>query len=271
MTIKEFARLCGCNPQTLRYYDHVDLLKPVKVDAWSGYRYYDENQALTFIKIKNLQKAGFTIEEIKELLDKDNQVIYEAFSNKIAEVEEKLSEIKQIQKSYQTEMSEMNHKLENMRAFVMKMMQEYDPFDEFGMDQETYRTMISKVDEYFSTNFNEIKNRDYKYIDDDEIEARDYLDFLNNPEYEVIYEKHGWNYVKDFYQEIAILEDNQEYALLFKLVPSKAEGESGGAFANVILGMLLQSNFNKHLTLGCNIRNNSEDGQNHFWLLRKKS
>ena len=29
MTIKEFSRLCGCNPQTLRYYDHVDLLKPV--------------------------------------------------------------------------------------------------------------------------------------------------------------------------------------------------------------------------------------------------
>ena len=62
MTIKEFARLCGCNPQTLRYYDHVDLLKPVKVDQWSGYRYYDEDQALAFIKIKNLQKAGFTID-----------------------------------------------------------------------------------------------------------------------------------------------------------------------------------------------------------------
>ncbi len=25
MTIKQFALLCGCNPQTLRYYDHVDL------------------------------------------------------------------------------------------------------------------------------------------------------------------------------------------------------------------------------------------------------
>ena len=46
MTIKEFARLCGCNPQTLRYYDHVNLLKPVKVDQWSGYRYYDEEKLL---------------------------------------------------------------------------------------------------------------------------------------------------------------------------------------------------------------------------------
>ena len=30
MTIKEFAGLCGCNPQTLRYYDSVGLLKPAR-------------------------------------------------------------------------------------------------------------------------------------------------------------------------------------------------------------------------------------------------
>lgn len=107
MTIKEFARLCGCNPQTLRYYDHVNLLKPVKVDQWSGYRFYEEEQALAFVKIKNLQKAGFTIEEIKELLDKDNLVIYKAFDAKIAEEEKRLQEIKAIQKSYQTEMTDM--------------------------------------------------------------------------------------------------------------------------------------------------------------------
>ena len=99
MTIKEFARLCGCNPQTLRYYDHVNLLKPVKVDQWSGYRFYEEEQALAFVKIKNLQKAGFTIEEIKELLDKDNHVIYKAFDAKIAEEEKRLQEIKAIQKN----------------------------------------------------------------------------------------------------------------------------------------------------------------------------
>ena len=86
MTIKEFARLCGCNPQTLRYYDRVELLKPVKVDEWSGYRLYDEEQALTFIKIKNLQIAGFTIDEIKGLLDSDNDVIFEAFTRKVEEL-----------------------------------------------------------------------------------------------------------------------------------------------------------------------------------------
>ena len=68
MTIQAFARLCGCNPQTLRYYDKVDLLRPARVDRFTGYRYYDEEQALTFVKIKNLQLGGFAIEEIKPLL-----------------------------------------------------------------------------------------------------------------------------------------------------------------------------------------------------------
>ena len=95
MTIKEFAKLCGCNPQTLRYYDQENLLKPVKVDEWSGYRYYDEEQALAFVKIKNLQKAGFKIDEIKALLDKDNRAIYEAFESKIKEEEQRLQEIKE--------------------------------------------------------------------------------------------------------------------------------------------------------------------------------
>ena len=57
MTIKEFAKLCGCNPQTLRYYDRVGLLKPVRVERYSGYRFYGEKQAVTFVKIKNLQSA----------------------------------------------------------------------------------------------------------------------------------------------------------------------------------------------------------------------
>lgn len=39
MTIKEFASLCGCSTQTLRYYDKIDLLKPVKVNQSSGYNY----------------------------------------------------------------------------------------------------------------------------------------------------------------------------------------------------------------------------------------
>ena len=207
MTIKEFARLCGCNPQTLRYYDHVDLLKPVKVDQWSGYRFYEEEQALAFVKIKNLQKAGFTIEEIKELLDKDNHVIYKAFDAKIAEEEKRLQEIKAIQKSYQTEMTDMKKKLETMRDMVKESMEAYDPSEEFGIDRDTYSHMIESVNGFFESMISRSDDSDFEYSEysesDESVEEPEYVNLLNNPDYEVVYEKHGWSFVKEFFSEFS--------------------------------------------------------------------
>ena len=127
MTIKEFSKLCGCNPQTLRYYDRENLLKPIKVDEWSGYRFYEEEQAIAFVKIKNMQKAGFSIEEIRELLNKDDTEIYYAFEKKIAEEEKRLQEIKNIQKTYQTEITNMKNKLEEMHKSIRESMVAYNP------------------------------------------------------------------------------------------------------------------------------------------------
>ena len=90
ITIQGFAKLCGCNTQTLRYYDRIGLLAPAKVDEWTGYRYYEEQQAMRFIKIKNLQQADFSIEEIRPLLEVDDDQLMEAFEQKIEEQKQKL-------------------------------------------------------------------------------------------------------------------------------------------------------------------------------------
>ena len=123
MTIKEFAKLCGCNSQTLRYYDRIDLLKPVEVDQWSGYRFYEEEQALDFVKIKNLQLAGFTIDEIKELIGRSDEEIYRAFEVKLAEQEERIRTIREIQKSYQNEMENMKERLKEIQGKVYEEME----------------------------------------------------------------------------------------------------------------------------------------------------
>lgn len=273
MTIKEFARLCGCNPQTLRYYDHVNLLKPVKVDQWSGYRFYEEEQALAFVKIKNLQKAGFTIEEIKELLDKDNHVIYKAFDAKIAEEERRLQEIKAIQKSYQTEMTDMKKKLETIRDMVKESMEAYDPTEEFGIDRDAYSQMKESVYGFFESMISRNDDSDYEYSEysdsDESVEEPEYVDLLNNPDYEIVYEKHGWSFVKEFFSEFSTLDEGQDYAMLFLLSQNKS---NYNAFVNTALGMLLSCNpkdpDNKR-SLSCNA-SDSSDGQNHFWLLKRK-
>ena len=107
ITIKGFARLCACNTQTLRYYDRIGLLAPAKVDAWTGYRYYEEKQALRFVKIKNLQQADFSIEEIRPLLEADDAQLMEAFERKIREQKQKLEKIREIQQSYLKETMEI--------------------------------------------------------------------------------------------------------------------------------------------------------------------
>ncbi len=271
MTIKEFARLCGCNPQTLRYYDHVDLLKPAKVDKWSSYRFYGEEQALAFVKIKNLQRAGFSIEEIKGLLDQDQPAILRAFDRKIAEAEEKLREIKSIRQSYQKEMNRIQEKIDAVKGKMLQSMRAYDPTDEFGITPEEYAKIIEKVNLFFD-NVAKASPKDigYEEFDDDEATGEDkkYLDLLNDSNYTVLYEKHGWLHVRDFFGEIGALEDGTDYALLFRVDQSK--GTYDRAFGFTILGMMLAKKPEIKCSVSCSV-GDSRDGQNHFWFLKRVS
>ena len=93
--IGEFSYLCETTIKTLRYYDKINLLKPKKIDPFTGYRYYDEEQIITFKKIKELQELNFSLKEIKEILfDNTNELLMkkqkeleEEFSKKIAILE----------------------------------------------------------------------------------------------------------------------------------------------------------------------------------------
>ncbi len=118
ITIQGFSRLCGCNTQTLRYYDRIGLLTPAKVDEWTGYRYYEEEQAMLFVKIKNLQQADFTIEEIKSLLPGDDDLLMAAFERKIREQKQKLATIQKIQRSYLKEAMDMRNMVNEYLNFV---------------------------------------------------------------------------------------------------------------------------------------------------------
>lgn len=71
--IGEFSYLCETTIKTLRYYDKINLLKPVKINPLTGYRYYSEKQINTLKKIKDLQLSGFSLDEIKDLLQNEKK------------------------------------------------------------------------------------------------------------------------------------------------------------------------------------------------------
>ena len=261
MTIQAFARLCGCNPQTLRYYDRVDLLKPGRVDRFTGYRYYDEEQALTFVKIKNLQLGGFAIEEIKPLLTADDDDVYAAFEAKIAEQRARLETMQEIQRSYRSEMTTMRQTIEDIR----KAMAAFDPTAEFGIDRARYDDICARVDEMLTTAMDSGCFRDFSYSE--EKHAPEPLPkVLKDPTYKTVYEKHGWAHVKDFFDEFAAVADGGDYHLVFALTPDKPNHT---AFSTTVLNLLLDRNPGKKRSLGCDATD-TKDGQNHFWLLKKR-
>ena len=122
MTIKEFSKICQCSTQTLRYYDRIGLLKPARTDPWSGYRYYDAEQAFAFIKIKNLQAADFTISEIKALLNQNDQQICAAFDRKIEAQQQKLEQIRAIRQTYLREKTDMEKIIHSISDFLVSQL-----------------------------------------------------------------------------------------------------------------------------------------------------
>ena len=145
ITIQGFARLCGCNAQTLRYYDRIGLLTPAKVDEWTGYRYYEEEQAMLFVKIKNLQQADFTIEEIKALLPGDDDRLMAAFEQKIREQTQKLETIRKIQRSYLKEAMDMRKMINEYMDYVERRMKNPKLWKELGLDAEQEAEITANV------------------------------------------------------------------------------------------------------------------------------
>lgn len=68
LRIGDFSRLSRVSIRMLRYYDEMGLLKPDKVDDFTGYRYYKEEQLLVMGKIIALKDMGFGIHAIAEIL-----------------------------------------------------------------------------------------------------------------------------------------------------------------------------------------------------------
>ena len=52
--------------KTLRHYEQKGLLVPDEVDEWTGYRYYSIDQMQQLKDIRDLQRLGFSLDEIRE-------------------------------------------------------------------------------------------------------------------------------------------------------------------------------------------------------------
>lgn len=107
--IGDFSRLSRVSVKALRYYDQAGLLKPVRVDRFTNYRYYSAEQLRGLNRILALKDLGFSLEQIGRLLDEglppeelrgmlrmkqaEIQQIVEEEQERLARVEARLNQI----------------------------------------------------------------------------------------------------------------------------------------------------------------------------------
>lgn len=97
LTTREVAEQGQVNPQTIRYYEREGLLPKVPRLA-SGYRAFPSDMVRRVRFIKRAQKQGFSLREVRELLD-----LWEAPGATRAEVKQRAeAKIKEIDQSIQS-------------------------------------------------------------------------------------------------------------------------------------------------------------------------
>ena len=93
MQIGDFSKLSLVSVKALRYYDEIGLLKPERVDEYTGYRYYSAVQLPQLNRIVAMKNLGLSLDEIARLLRHDVSVehILGLLHSKQAEIKQRLS------------------------------------------------------------------------------------------------------------------------------------------------------------------------------------
>ena len=89
LKIGEFSKLSRVSVRMLRHYDEIGLLKPAKIDRFTDYRYYREDQLPIASRIAALKDMGFSLADIVRILEvyDDREKLEPFFSARQKELE----------------------------------------------------------------------------------------------------------------------------------------------------------------------------------------
>ncbi len=103
LTIGKLAEMAGVGVETVRFYQRKELLREPKIQ--SGFRTYNEEDAQRILFIKRAQDLGFTLNEVKELLELNTKprmtcgTVKIKTTAKIKEIEEKIADLNRMKAS----------------------------------------------------------------------------------------------------------------------------------------------------------------------------
>ncbi len=103
MLIGGLAKKTGCSRDTLRFYEKLGLIQgEAKAGSGNNYKHYSEEMAERVALIKKAKLLGFTLTEIKRLVDdwESNRLSIPEkigiFEDKLAHVEDKIRDLHEV-------------------------------------------------------------------------------------------------------------------------------------------------------------------------------
>lgn len=112
--IGELAEMTGATTRTLRYYEELGLLQPIR--NTSGQRIYGDSALSRLGFINELKSGGFSLLEIKSFFEswQNNKTGSKAATATIAVIEQKLLQISELQKK----ITKLNDELKSLVNFM---------------------------------------------------------------------------------------------------------------------------------------------------------
>lgn len=111
LSIGEMAKTNHVSVQALRYYDKIDLLKPIYVNEETNYRYYDIKQSAILDMIQYMKSLGMSLKQIKMQFEKGD-----------------ITEIQNILKRQSRNIDKEIEKLNNMKKGVEAYIENYNRY-----------------------------------------------------------------------------------------------------------------------------------------------
>jgi DNA-binding transcriptional MerR regulator len=99
--ISQISKLFNISTRTLRYYEQIGLIQPVKKEGFA-YRNYDENTVVRLQQIIVLRKLRIPLRQIAEIIEsEDTAIAINAFQQNLAEVEDEITALSTIKNVFQ--------------------------------------------------------------------------------------------------------------------------------------------------------------------------
>ncbi len=144
--IGQVAKLCEISIKTLRFYEEEKLIKPVKVDIYTGYRFYDDESLIQIFRVKFLREIGFSIKEIREF--NENSI-----NDKLLEIESQIRHLRDNRAMLSFLNKQKGEKF--MKSFVN---------DKDALGKWKYAATTNSKEDFLKGKFSVDKKPDYKNL-----------------------------------------------------------------------------------------------------------